>query len=94
MHKGFIVVSYDVPDDRRRQKLARVLLDHGSRVQYSVFECLLTEKQWEGLRKRIEKIVDKKEDRVRFYHLCEACVGRIELLGEGKIEEDVTVYIV
>jgi CRISPR-associated protein Cas2 len=94
MHKEFVVVSYDVPDDRRRQKLAQVLLDHGSRVQYSVFECLLTAKQWEGLRKRIEKIVDKEQDRVRFYHLCEACVGRIELLGEGKIEEDVTVYII
>lgn len=94
MRKGFVVVSYDVPDDRRRQKLAQVLLDHGSRVQYSVFECVLTPKQWERLRKRIEAIVDEERDRVRFYHLCEACVGRIELLGEGKIEEDVEVYIV
>ncbi len=94
MAKDFVVVSYDVPDDRRRQQLANILLDHGSRVQYSVFECLLTPQQWERLRKRIGKVVDVKEDRVRFYHLCGECVKRVELLGEGKVEEDVPVYIV
>ena len=36
---GWIVVSYDVPDDRRRTRLADRLLDFGVRVQYSVFEA-------------------------------------------------------
>jgi len=36
-----ILVSYDVPDDRRRTKIAALLKDFGERVQYSVLECLL-----------------------------------------------------
>ena len=36
-----IVVSYDIPDDRRRLRLANTLKDFGIRVQYSVFECRL-----------------------------------------------------
>ena len=39
-----IVVSYDVPDDRRRTRLAHILKDFGERVQYSVFECRLDER--------------------------------------------------
>src|SRR6185436_13646804 len=38
-----ILVSYDIPDDRRRTKLANALKDFGERVQYSVFEFLLDE---------------------------------------------------
>ncbi len=32
------LISYDIPDDRRRTKLAHFLLDYGDRVHYSVFE--------------------------------------------------------
>jgi CRISPR-associated protein Cas2 len=39
-----ILVSYDVPDDRRRTRLAHALKDFGERVQYSVFECRLDER--------------------------------------------------
>ena len=39
----FLVVSYDIPDDRRRTKLHRHLKGFGMRVQYSVFECVLEE---------------------------------------------------
>lgn len=31
-----IVVSYDIPNDRRRTRLAHTLKDFGERVQYSV----------------------------------------------------------
>jgi CRISPR-associated protein Cas2 len=39
----FYLVSYDIPDDRRRTRLAKLLKDYGGRVQYSVFECLLNQ---------------------------------------------------
>ncbi len=32
---------YDIADDRRRQRLSDVLLDFGTRVQESVFQCLI-----------------------------------------------------
>lgn len=34
-------ISYDIPDDKRRLKIAKILLDYGPRVQYSVFEAQL-----------------------------------------------------
>jgi CRISPR-associated protein Cas2 len=37
----FIVVSYDISHDRRRARLSRELKNFGTRVQYSVFECVL-----------------------------------------------------
>ena len=37
----FYLVSYDIPDTKRRTKLAKTLEDFGDRVQYSVFECIL-----------------------------------------------------
>ena len=88
-----IVVSYDVREDRRRTRLAHALKDFGRRVQYSVFECLLDEKQLARLRLRIAKEIDPAEDSVRFYRLCGECLERIEILGVGLKIEDPDVYV-
>ncbi|GAH67947.1 unnamed protein product, partial [marine sediment metagenome] len=31
----FYIISYDIPDDKRRQEIAKILLNFGDRVQYS-----------------------------------------------------------
>ena len=36
-----VLIAYDVTSDRRRSKIARLLANHGERIQYSVFECEL-----------------------------------------------------
>ncbi len=89
-----IVVSYDVPDDRRRTKLANALKDFGERVQYSVFEFLLTEEQVATMRGRIEALVDAAEDSVRIYRFCADCGAKLVILGLGQVTEDPNVYIV
>ena len=88
-----IVVSYDIPDDRRRTKLAHNLKDFGVRVQYSVFECLLELPQVDALRSRIERLMDPAEDRIRLYRFCEDCGAKTEVLGLGKPTEDPEVYV-
>ena len=35
----FYVICYDIPDNRRRNQLAKELKGFGTRVQYSVFEA-------------------------------------------------------
>ena len=55
-----ILVSYDVPDDRRRTRLAHALKDFGERVQYSVFECRLDERAQQTLRERLARLIDPK----------------------------------
>jgi CRISPR-associated protein Cas2 len=89
-----IVVSYDVPSDRRRAKLAHALKDFGRRVQLSVFECLLEEDQVQRMKARIERLTKPEEDSVRIYRLCGGCAPKVEVVGLGVLSEDPEVYIV
>ncbi|MBK6434382.1 MAG: CRISPR-associated endonuclease Cas2 [Anaerolineae bacterium] len=77
----FVLVCYDIPDDRRRTKVMQTLLDFGRRVQYSVFECDLKAKDLDRLLKKLGRLVDKTEDSVRFYFLCESCLPKALAMG-------------
>jgi CRISPR-associated protein Cas2 len=89
------VVAYDIPDDKRRTKMARTLEGHGERVQYSVFECQLTEAQFERLWKALTKLMRAEEDSLRAYRLCGECARWVKTAGQARVVEDVPeVYIV
>ncbi|MFV9692093.1 MAG: CRISPR-associated endonuclease Cas2 [Desulfobacteria bacterium] len=72
----FYLVSYDIPDDKRRTKLAKIIKDFGDRVQYSVFECLLDKSLLDKMTDRIDKIIVEKEDSVRIYPLWRTVKGK------------------
>ncbi|MBF0121389.1 MAG: CRISPR-associated endonuclease Cas2 [Desulfobacterales bacterium] len=90
----FIVVTYDIVNDKRRTKLAKMLSDFGSRVQKSVFEFNITEKQYLDLQNLIDKKIDHEEDSVRYYVLCGKCLNNIQISGMGTVKEDENVIIV
>ncbi|MFQ5569546.1 MAG: CRISPR-associated endonuclease Cas2 [Rhodothermales bacterium] len=94
----FVLISYDIEDDKLRAKVADVLEGHGRRVQYSVFECNLTHNQYDtlkqGLLRLVEGVTKTETYSIRFYRLCKACVERFETLGEGDISRDEAFYIV
>jgi CRISPR-associated protein Cas2 len=89
----FYIISYDVSDDKRRTQIAEILKDFGTRVQYSVFECLLTEDQFTMLRRRLCLYIDPTTDSLRCYRLCQACVDEIIVEGRGDVTQDEDVYI-
>lgn len=91
--KMFIVVVYDIKDDRLRSRVCNTLKNYGSRIQMSVFECNLSRRQYEKMKGEVSRLIDEERDLVRFYLLCRDCVSRCELLGEGKITEDVDMYL-
>lgn len=72
----FVVVCYDIPQDRRRNRVCRLLKNYGDRAQYSVFECLLRRKELRQLKQRLKSLIVLKEDDVRFYRLCENCLRK------------------
>ena len=76
----FYVISYDIPNDRRRSQLAKVLKGFGTRVQYSVFEAHLNRRQYEELKCAVDRVIDSSADSVRYYVLCGACAGRISIV--------------
>ena len=88
----FYIVSYDIPDDKRRNNVAKVLLDFGERVQYSVFECIMDDVLHEKMTSRLRKII-KEEDSIRIYTLCAKCEKTITVIGSGEITKDENVFI-
>jgi len=87
------IVSYDITSDKRRNKTAKILLDFGVRVQYSVFEADLTEELFQNMRKRLLKAIDEENDNLVIYRLCNACVAKKESFGKVQIIEDKDFYI-
>jgi CRISPR-associated protein Cas2 len=77
----FYLITYDIPEDKPRLKLANVLEDYGKRVQYSVFEAWLSPNHLEELYTKIEKILAGQAGQVRFYRLCAHCQKTVKMIG-------------
>lgn len=77
------VCAYDIPDDRRRLRVARVLEGYGDRVQLSVFEAVLSQEQLDTLVAEVTAELELGEDALTIYPLCAACAGRMHRLGRA-----------
>lgn len=85
----FVLVSYDVSTrdpagQRRLRRVAKACVDHGQRVQYSVFECIVDPAQWTFLRQRLIDEIDPEVDSLRFYFLGSNWKHRVEHIGAKK----------
>ena len=87
------VVAYDIPDDKRRTKVHKILLGYGTWTQYSRFESFLSRKELILLQAKLAEHLIAREDSVRFYPLCTNCLSKVETVG-GPAPEETTVYIV
>lgn len=69
------VVAYDITNNKRRKKLSELLDKYGTRVNYSVYEIELNKTKQTSLLHEIKlkKLINKKYDSLRFYHICENC---------------------
>ena len=68
----YIVVSYDIEDDKRRGRIHGILKGCGQWMQYSVFACDLTRVPYLVLCYRLYNYMKTADgDSVRFYFLCE-----------------------
>jgi len=89
-----VLVVYDIPDNKRRTKLANFLEGYGRRVQYSVFECFLTLAQMRELYEKVEKRVNPEEDNVRFYWLSQDAVARTLSIGSDTPQPPPNYYVI
>jgi CRISPR-associated protein Cas2 len=80
----FLVISYDITDDRRRDRVHQELKNYGTWVQYSVFECELTWEQTRVVQSRIGELINPRTDSVRYYYLCQSCIVKCEAQGREK----------
>jgi CRISPR-associated protein Cas2 len=75
----FVVLAYDIPDDRRRAQLFKTLKRFGSPVQESVFEFHLNQSEIAHLKRAVREVLDERVDQVRYYYLCPTCHQRTEM---------------
>ena len=81
-----VLVTYDVntntPEGRKRLRhVAKICENHGQRVQFSVFECLVDPAQWAMLKHRLEGEIKDEEDSLRYYFLGKNWKNRVEHVG-------------
>ena len=87
------MVAYDIGDDRIRRKVFDILKNNGTRVQYSVFECLLKDHQLTKLRMQLTELLEV-EDSLRWYPLCKWCRDAVCWQGDGILADDEGFVIV
>ena len=75
------MVAYDIRNPKRLHKVAKTCEDFGIRVELSVFECDLDEKNFEFLWCCLMDIIDEEEDCILAYRICGSCVTKIESMG-------------
>lgn len=80
--KEYLVVAYDIADNKRRTRICDILLGYGHRVNYSVFECFLEKKEITKLKSKIKRSIKRGEDIILYYNLCKDCLDKIERIGK------------
>jgi len=89
-----VLISYDVSTEtaagrKRLRKVAQACQDFGQRVQKSVFECSVSEAQFEEVIRRLLKIIEKTEDSLRIYRLVEPKEKYVQVYGlDGSVNFD------
>lgn len=89
----FYIVAYDIPSDKRRNKVHKILSGFGQWTQFSLFELFVTDKEMVLLQNKLEKVLNAEKDSVRFYPLCAACLKQVETVGSA-LPQEPKAYIV
>jgi CRISPR-associated protein Cas2 len=84
----FWLVCYDVRDDKRRNKLAKLIEQRCQRVQYSVFECPVEgEILCELIERHWLKVLKLSEDSLRAYPLSGTAKKQAKIYGSPPLYE-------
>lgn len=76
MKRAWHLVVYDVRDDQRLRRVAKLLEGYGERVQLSVFRCRLTPRTRNELLWRLSAVM-AEEDSLMVLPLCSDCTAQI-----------------
>ncbi|MDR3539476.1 MAG: CRISPR-associated endonuclease Cas2 [Desulfosporosinus sp.] len=81
-----VLITYDVntqtPIGRKRlRQVAKQCVNYGQRVQNSVFECVLDAAKLREVQHKLEQIIDKNTDSLRYYFLGNNYKSKVEHVG-------------
>ncbi len=76
-----LLITYDIRDDKRRNRISSILEGYGKRVNESVFECELKKIQKKDiLIKQLTAKLNLKTDSLRIYNICDNCLNKSQEL--------------
>lgn len=64
--RRFLIVGYDITDNKRRTRVFKFLQGWGERVQYSVFCCQVNPRERQKLVFELNRMILKTEDHILF----------------------------
>ncbi len=81
-----VLITYDVNTEseggkKRLRRVAKQCVNYGQRVQNSVFECVMDAAKCREVKNKLEKIIDKEKDSLRFYYLGNNYKSKVEHVG-------------
>jgi CRISPR-associated endoribonuclease Cas2 len=81
--KVFVLIIYDITDNKKRLKLSKLLLGYGFRIQKSAFEAMITKRKYKELLERLPAYTSS-EDSIRVYKI----IGKGQVMSFGKRTEE------
>jgi CRISPR-associated protein Cas2 len=90
------LVCYDISNDKRLRKVFKTCRNYGDHLQYSVFECDLSQAEMTRLEAELNAIINHAEDQVLFVSLgpAETRGARvIRAIGMPYIKVDAPCYV-
>lgn len=81
--KLFVLIIYDISEDKKRLKLSKLLLGYGFRIQQSAFEAIISKRKYKELLEKIPAFVSA-EDSIRVYKI----IGKGQVIKFGTLEKE------
>lgn len=88
----FVLVIYDIVDNKKRLKLSKYLLGYGIRVQKSAFEMMITKEKYNKLIKELPTYIEEREDSIRLYKILGR--GQMKAWGQENLEEEIEEVVI
>lgn len=80
--KVYVLVIYDIVENKKRVKLSKLLQGYGFRIQKSAFEAVITKKKYKKLLKELMPF-GNADDSIRVYKI----IGKGQITNIGKSME-------
>jgi CRISPR-associated protein Cas2 len=78
-NKVFVLIIYDIEDNKKRLKLSKLLLGYGCRIQKSSFEAVISYRKYKELLGKLPRYVSEN-DSIRVYKI----IGKGQVTSFGK----------
>ena len=88
------IVAYDISKPRTLNRIAKICLDFGVRLEKSVFVCDLTDEEFAELWRKLCEKADDETDRIVAYPICASCERRRREFGDFSHDATANVVVV